>query len=116
MRPSRRPYPPSDSADPLDPRSSTSSSFTSLSAKLGETVSELHLALSSLLRNPNTSAPDREDLHLALLGLANKVARNSPYGRIKRALARQLATAVLPDLAASSAWLGPRLAVEALGR
>ncbi|GAA5912262.1 hypothetical protein JCM8208_001316 [Rhodotorula glutinis] len=81
---------------------STSSSFTSLSAKLGETVSELHLALSSLLRNPNTSAPDREDLHLALLGLANKVARNSPYGRIKRALARQLATAVLPDLAASS--------------
>ncbi|KPV75258.1 uncharacterized protein RHOBADRAFT_43746 [Rhodotorula graminis WP1] len=81
---------------------STSSSFTSLSAKLGETVSELHLALSSLLRNPTTSTTDREDLHLALLGLAAKVARNSPYGRIKRALARQLATAVLPDLASSS--------------
>ncbi|GAA5848533.1 hypothetical protein JCM9279_006595 [Rhodotorula babjevae] len=81
---------------------STSSSFTSLSAKLGETVSELHLALSSLLRSPLANGPDREDLHLALLALAAKVARNSPYGRIKRALARQLATAVLPDLASPS--------------
>ncbi|TNY23415.1 hypothetical protein DMC30DRAFT_407922 [Rhodotorula diobovata] len=75
---------------------STSSSFTSLSAKLGETVSELHLALSSLLRSP--SAAVSEDLRLALLALAAGVAQNSPYGRMKRALAQQLASAVLPDL------------------
>lgn len=90
-------------------RSSTSSSFTSLSAKLGETVSELHLALSSLLRSP--SAAVSEDLRLALLALAAGVAQNSPYGRMKRALAQQLASAVLPDLDRPSASVTVSLAL-----
>ncbi|BGP47784.1 hypothetical protein JCM10450v2_003649 [Rhodotorula kratochvilovae] len=78
---------------------STSSSFTSLSTKLGEIVSELHLSLSSLLAVP--LSPDRHVFHLALLALAAKVARNSPYGRMKRSLARQLSKAVLSSLGSS---------------
>ncbi|GAA6050250.1 hypothetical protein JCM3770_002755 [Rhodotorula araucariae] len=78
-----------------------SSSFTSLSAKLGEIVSELHLSLSSLLAAP--LSVDRRELHLALLALAAQLARNSPYGRLKRPLARQLSRVVLPLLASSEA-------------
>ncbi|GAA5825566.1 hypothetical protein JCM11251_000287 [Rhodosporidiobolus azoricus] len=71
-------------------------SFTSLSSSVGETVSEMHSSLSSLLILRN--AAGHADFHLALLDLVAKLAANSPYGRLQRPLAWTLAKAVLPML------------------
>ncbi|GAA5891256.1 hypothetical protein JCM5296_006878 [Sporobolomyces johnsonii] len=75
----------------------TKASFTSLSTKIGETVSELHLSLASILTAP--IAAGQAELRLASLRLATTLASNSPYGRLKRPLARLLARAILPSLA-----------------
>ncbi|BGP31759.1 hypothetical protein JCM10296v2_003533 [Rhodotorula toruloides] len=78
---------------------STKASFTSLSAKLGETLSELHSSLSSLLSRPIIA--NQADVHLALLSVAAVLAANSPYGRLRRPLAWQLAQACLPLLSST---------------
>ncbi|BGO99447.1 hypothetical protein NBRC10513v2_003544 [Rhodotorula toruloides] len=78
---------------------STKASFTSLSAKLGETLSELHSSLSSLL--PRLIVANQADVHLALLSIAAVLAANSPYGRLRRPLAWQLAKSCLPHLSST---------------
>ncbi|GAA5924338.1 hypothetical protein JCM1841_001363 [Sporobolomyces salmonicolor] len=75
----------------------TKASFTSLSTKIGETVSELHLSLASILAAP--VAVGQTELRLAVLRLATTLASNSPYGRLKRPLARLLARAIVLSLA-----------------
>ncbi|BGP24339.1 hypothetical protein JCM10295v2_003249 [Rhodotorula toruloides] len=72
---------------------STKASFTSLSAKLGETLNELHSSLSTLLSRPIIAG--QADVHLALLSVAATLAANSPYGRLQRPLAWQLAKSCL---------------------
>ncbi|GAA5885579.1 hypothetical protein JCM6882_007479 [Rhodosporidiobolus microsporus] len=71
-------------------------SFTSLSSSVGETVSEMHISLSSLLSLP--IAAGQTDFRLAVLDAAAKLAANAPYGRMQRPLAWNLAKAVLPML------------------
>ncbi|BGP07743.1 HEAT repeat-containing protein 6 [Rhodotorula toruloides] len=79
---------------------STKASFTSLSAKLGETLGELHSSLASLLSRPVVA--NQADVHLALLSFAAVLAANSPYGRLKKPLAWQLAKSCLPHLSSTN--------------
>ncbi|GAA5982064.1 hypothetical protein JCM10908_004722 [Rhodotorula pacifica] len=74
----------------------TKAAFTSLSAKVGETVAEMHLSLSACLAR--TPAAGQVDVHLAQLDLARTLGQVSPYGRILRPLAWTLAKAILPLL------------------
>lgn len=76
------------------PRRPSKASFTSLSTRLGEIVSELHLKLVSLIESPASSR--HPEYLLALLALARTLAQNSPYSRMSRPLAQPLASAVLP--------------------
>lgn len=75
----------------------TKASFTSLSSKLGEVISELHLKLASLLLSA-TIGNASPNFTLALLGVARNLGRNSPYSRLTRALADPLVRAILPCL------------------
>lgn len=84
-------------------RRPTKASFTSLSSRLGEVVSELHLKLASLLSSPASSR--HLEFLLALLRLAKTLGDNSPYNRMTRPLAQPLASAVLPLLKARGKWL-----------
>lgn len=85
------------------PRRPSKASFTSLSTRLGEIVSELHLKLVSLIQSPASSR--HPEYLLALLALARTLAQNSPYSRMSRQLARPLASAVLPLLKAQGEHL-----------
>ncbi|ORY92635.1 hypothetical protein BCR35DRAFT_336944 [Leucosporidium creatinivorum] len=76
----------------------TKASFTSLSSRLGEVVSELHLKLASLISSPASSR--HPEFLLALLRLAKTLGDNSPYSRMSRPLAQPLASVVLPLLKA----------------
>ena len=71
-------------------------SFTSLSTKVGEIVSELHLSLTSLLDRP--VGVGQVELRLSILSVARKLSSCSPYGRMKRSLAGPLATAISNSL------------------
>lgn len=87
----------------VDLRSSTKASFTSLSAKLGDTLSELHSSLATLLSRPIVAT--QADVHLALLSLASTLAANCPYGRLRNPLASQLAKPCLSLLGSLGALL-----------
>ena len=83
-------------------RSPTNASFTSLSAKIGEIVSELHVKLASLIpqqtrpnfltTQPTISSPE---LLVGLLKLADTLAQNAPYARMRRPLAQPLLNSIL---------------------
>ncbi|GAA5993226.1 hypothetical protein JCM5350_007289 [Sporobolomyces pararoseus] len=71
-------------------------SFTSLSTKVGEIVSELYLSLTSLLDRP--VGVGQVELRLSILSVARKLSSCSPYGRMKRSLAGPLAKAISNSL------------------
>jgi hypothetical protein len=79
----------------------TKASFTSLSTRIGEIVGELHLKLAALLSSPAMLA--NKDLALGLLGVAQVLGLNGPYGRLKRPLALPLCEAIRP-LLRSEGW------------
>lgn len=85
-------------------------SFTSLSTRIGEIVGELHLRLAALLSSAAMVASG--ELTMALLGVAQVLGLNGPYGRLKRPLARPLCDAIQPLLRAQGACAGRREGVR----
>ncbi|GAA6059280.1 hypothetical protein JCM10212_006673 [Sporobolomyces blumeae] len=73
-------------------------SFTSLSTKIGETVSELHMSVVSLLQKPLGQHPLAGEIRRRVLALARQLAECSPYGRMSRSLAGPLADAALSNV------------------
>ncbi|KAL8279303.1 hypothetical protein RQP46_008340 [Phenoliferia psychrophenolica] len=74
----------------------TKASFTSLSSKLGDVVSELHSSVTTLVAAPYTTSST--PLHLALLHLARTLGETAPYGRMRRPLAPPLVEALTPQV------------------
>lgn len=80
----------------------TKASFTSLSSKLGEVVSELHSSVLALVASAATAS--NHLLHLAVLRLARTLGETAPYGRMRRPLAPPLAKALAPLIRSEGAY------------
>ncbi|GAA5928096.1 uncharacterized protein JCM15063_003786 [Sporobolomyces koalae] len=75
--------------------------FISLSTKMGEIVSELHISITHLLQQPfrdKTLDRDDRESRVKLLKLASRLASCSPYGRMKRPIVGPLANALLYNI------------------